>query len=454
MEIIKNINPYIFRAYDIRGEYPTFIDEDVAYTIGLGYGSYIKELGKTECVIGYDNRLSSIALFNALSKGITETGINVINIGLVTTPMLYFARLHLNIKSSIMITASHNPGNENGFKLSFEDFASGSKIQEFANYLNNLNFKTGNGIITNKDIKALYVETLLKDIKINKCLKLVLDLGNGATGIIAKDVFSKINVDVTYLFDTVDGTFPNHHPDPSIKDNMITLINKVKEINADLGIGIDGDGDRIGIIDNLGNFYHADTLGVLYAKDVLKNSSNKKIVGDIKCTSALKEVTESMGGEYFNYRPGASFMMPYVRDNDMALGIEYSGHMYFNDHFIPITSAIYSALRLLEILSSEDKSLNTLINEIPKYFKSDEIKIPTTDLLKFNIVEKVGEYARNKSLKVTSLDGSKIIYPDGWALIRSSNTGPNLTVIFEFKTEERLEEIKTEYLNLINLFNK
>lgn len=454
MEIIKNINPNIFRAYDIRGEYPTFIDEDVAYTIGLGYGSYIKELGKTECIIGYDNRLSNISLFNALTKGILETGINIINIGLATTPMLYFARLYLNIKSSIMITASHNPSNENGFKMSFEDFASGNKIQEFANYLNSGDFKTGNGIITDKDIKPAYIEALTKDIKLTKRLKVVLDLGNGSTGIVVKEVFSKLNIDVTYLFSELDGTFPNHHPDPSVRENMASLINKVKELNADLGIGFDGDGDRIGVVDNLGNFYHSDVLGVLYAKDVLKNSSNKKIVGDIKCTSALKEVTEEMGGEYLEWRPGASFMMPYVRDENIALGIEYSGHVYFNDRFVPITSAIYSALRLIEILSNEENSLNALLSELPLYFKSDEIRISTTDELKFKVVEKITEYAHNKNLKTTNLDGTKIIYPDGWALIRASNTGPNFTVIFEFKTEEKLNEIKAEYLNLITLYNK
>lgn len=456
MKILKDINPNIFRAYDIRGEYPTLIDEDVAYTIGLGYGSYIKELGKKECVVGYDNRLSSISLFNALTKGILETGINIINIGLVTTPMTYFARSFLNIPSTIMITASHNPGDENGFKFSFDESGcvNGNKVIEFAKYINAANFKSGLGVLTEKDIKSDYINALIKDIKIGKRLKVVLDLGNGVTGAIVKDVFNKINIDVVYLFDTLDGTFPNHHPDPSIKDNMTSLIAKVKEEGADLGVGYDGDGDRLGVVDNLGEFYHMDLLGVLYAINILNNSNNKKIVGDIKCTSALKETVLRMGGEYVESRTGASFMMPKVIEENAALGIEYSGHIYFNDRFIPITSGIYSSLRLIEILSNENKTLNELLKEIPAYYKIDELKIETNDELKFSVVDKISSYAKDKGLQISVIDGVKVLYPDGWALIRASNTGPNLTVIFEFKTEERLEEVKREYLNLVDLYNK
>ncbi len=456
MQIIRNINPNIFRAYDIRGEYPTFIDEDVAYTIGLGFGSYIKERGEKECTVGYDNRLSSVPLFNALTRGILETGINVIDIGLVTTPMSYFSRSYLNIPASIMITASHNPGNENGFKFAFDKSgcANGEKIIEFAKYIKEGIFKTGQGVMESKNIKNAYIETLTKDIKIGKRLKVVLDLGNGVASTIAKEAFDKLNIDVTYLFADLDGTFPNHHPDPSIKSNMTSLISKVKEVNADLGIGFDGDGDRLGVIDNLGEFYHIDYLGVLYAKNILTNCDNKKVLGDIKCTSALKETVLSMGGEYVEGRTGASYMMPRVIEENAAIGIEYSGHVYFNERFIPITSAIYSALRLIEILSNENKNLSELLKEIPKYYKTDEIRISTTDELKFKVVEEIRLYAKNRDLQISEIDGIKVIYSDGWALVRASNTGPNLTALFEFKSLERLETIKEEYLNLINLYNK
>jgi len=456
MEIIKNLNPDIFRAYDIRGEYPTFIDEDVSYTIGLGYGSYIKELGKEECVVGYDNRLSSLPLFNALTRGILETGINVINIGLVTTPMLYFTRTFLNIPSTIMITASHNPGNENGFKFSFDESGNvgDTKMTSFYNYLKAGLFKNGHGILTTKDIKEDYVKALTKDIQISKRLKAVLDLGNGVTGVIIKEVFDKLNVDVTYLFDKLDGTFPNHHPDPSIKENMLPLIDKVKELKADLGIGFDGDGDRLGVVDNLGEFYHIDYLGILYVINTLNNSSNKKVIGDIKCTKALKDVVLKMGGEYIENRTGASYMMPKVKEENAILGIEYSGHVYFNDRFIPITSAIYSALRLIEIISNESQSLNDLLNNILHYFKSDEIRVGTTDELKFKVVEAIIKYAQSKNLVISNIDGAKIIYPDGWALVRASNTGPNLTLMFEANDVNRLQIMEKEYLDLVDLYNK
>lgn len=456
MEIVKNLNPDIFRAYDIRGEYPTFIDEDTFYTIGLGYGSYIKELGKEVCIVGYDNRLSSVSLFNALTKGILETGINVINIGLVTTPLVYFARSFLNIYSTIMITASHNPGNENGLKFSFDEAGNvgDTKMFSFYKYLAAGLFKSGNGTITTKDIKEDYIKALTKDIKLGKRLKIVLDLGNGVTGVVAKNVFNNLNVDATYLFDQLDGTFPNHHPDPSIKENMFYLIDKVKELNADLGIGFDGDGDRLGIVDNLGEFHHIDSVGILYVINILNNSSNKKVIGDIKCTKALKEMVLKLGGEYIENKTGASYMMPKVKELNAALGLEYSGHVYFNDRFMPITSGIYSVLRLLEILSNENNSLSDLLKSIPIYYKTDEIKVPTTDEMKFKVVEEVAKYAQNKNLTISNIDGIKIIYPDGWALVRASNTGPNLTLMFEATSNEKLKELEKEYLDLVNLYNK
>lgn len=456
VEIVKDLNPDVFRAYDIRGEYPTFIDENITYTIGLGYGSYIKELGKKECVVGYDNRLSSLALFDALTKGILATGINVINIGLVTTPMLYFSRDYLNIPSTIMITASHNPGNENGFKFSFDETGNvgDTKMTAFYNYLKAGLFKSGNGLLTNQDIKEAYISALTKDIKISKRLKVVFDLGNSATGALAKEVFGKLNIDATYLFAELDGTFPNHHPDPSIKENMASLIAKVKETNADLGVGFDGDGDRLGVIDNLGEFYHLDYLGVLYVINVLNNSNNKKVIGDIKCTRALKDIVLQMGGEYIESRTGASYMMPRVEEENAVLGIEYSGHVYFNDRFIPITSAFYSALRLLEILSNKSESLSDLLKNIPHYFKSDEIRIASTDELKFKVVEEVTKYAKKSNLMISNIDGLKVIYPDGWALVRASNTGPNLTLMFEANSASRLRLLQDEYLNLVDFYNK
>ncbi|HOP65831.1 MAG TPA: phosphomannomutase/phosphoglucomutase [Bacilli bacterium] len=456
MEIIKDINTNIFRAYDIRGEYPTFINEDIAYTIGLGYGSYIKEHGEKECVIGYDNRLSSKTLFEALTKGILETGINITNIGLVTTPIVYFARICLKVPASIMITASHNPKNENGFKISFDSSGSAreTQIKEFAKYVNVANFKKGTGVMITKNIKDSYIAALIKDVQLPKRLKVVLDCGNGTTSVIIKEVFANLNIDVDYLFATSDGNFPNHHPDPCVEENMQALSNRVQELKADIGIGFDGDGDRIGIVDNEGHFVSADFFSTLFVKDILKNNPDRVIVGDIKCTRALKDVALASGGEYVECRTGAPFMAGAIKENNAIFGAEYSGHIYFNDRFWPITSSMYSALRLIEILSKENKNVKDLLKEIPSYYKTWEIRIPTTDDLKFKIVGEIEKYAQGKGLTISKIDGIKILYLNSWALVRASNTGPNLTLMFESTDEKELLEIKNEYLNLVNLYNK
>lgn len=445
----------IFRAYDIRGTYPLTINEDIAYIVGKAYGSKLKSKNITECLVGYDNRLSSISLSDELIKGIIATGVNVTLLGLITTPMIYFMRTYLKIYASIMITASHNPKDDNGFKFSYDKNGNvkGEEILELKNFIGKNKFEVGNGTVKTLDVKDIYINALLNDINPgNKKLKVVVDFANGTPSIF-KSIFEKLNFDFKYLNDTSDGNFPNHHPDPAINENMIELRNAVLDSKSDLGLSFDGDGDRLGIIDNLGNFYTADIFACLFIKDILTSNPNKKILCDIKCSKTIYDVVASLGGTVFESRTGASYTMSNTINENCVFGVEYSGHIYFNDRKIfPITSGIYSGLRLLEILSQSDKNLFEMLNEFPKYYKTDEIKIATKDEEKYEVVNQIKNEIIKRNLPYSDIDGVKIKYEDGWALVRASNTGPNLTCIFEFNTKERLEAIKKEYFDLISLY--
>lgn len=447
----------IFRAYDIRGTYPLTINEDIAYIVGKAYGSKLKSKNITECLVGYDNRLSSISLSDELIKGIIATGVNVTLLGLITTPMIYFMRTYLKIYASIMVTASHNPKDDNGFKFSYDRSGNvkGEEILELKNFISKDKFEVGNGTVKTLDVKDIYINALLNDINPgNKKLKVVVDFANGTPSIF-KSIFEKLNFDFKYLNDTSDGNFPNHHPDPAINENMIELRNAVLDSKSDLGLSFDGDGDRLGIIDNLGNFYTADIFACLFIKDILTSNPNKKILCDIKCSKTIYDVVASLGGTVFESRTGASYTMSNTINENCIFGVEYSGHIYFNDRKIPpVTSGIYTALRFIEILTKTNEKVSEMINKMPKYYKTKEIRIATKDETKFNIIKEIKKYVTQNNLSFSEIDGIKIKYIDGWGLVRASNTGPNLTCIFEFDNQIKLEKIKNEYLNLIEKLNK
>ncbi len=456
MEVKRDINKDIFREYDIRGEYFTQIDENTAYTIGLTYGTKAQELGKKTCIVGHDNRLSGEILTNALLKGIKETGMNVIYVGLVTTPMFYFSCLHLNIDTGVMVTASHNPVNDNGFKIILTDHlnACGPDIKELYDIATKGIFKRGEGSITAIDIKKQYVERILKDIKLKRRLKVVVDPANATTSIVVHDIFDKIDADVVYINDISDGSFPNHHPDPSIEANMNDLKLKVQEVKADFGIGYDGDGDRLGIVDELGNFVPVDTLMAIIWDDLMPKVSNKTALFDVKCSKQLEDEIIRLGGIPYIYRTGNSYQKRKIRELDLAFGGELSGHVFFRDRFDGYDDGIYASLRLMEILASSNKKFSELYSHLNKYYSTPEIKIKSQEDKKFYVVEKVRKYCEAKNIKMITEDGIRAQYPFGWALVRASNTGPNLTLRFEASTEEKLNELKTEYMNLVEEYNK
>ena len=453
----EDIKENIFRGYDIRGIYPDEIDSDTAYTIGLGFGSYIKEIGKVNCVVGHDNRLSSDELYNALIKGITDTGIDVISLGLCTTPMYYYACIKLKVFSGVMVTASHNPKDDNGFKFAFDESGNckGQEIQDFLAYIKKGEFNKGEGSVSYYDITNDYIELFKTNLVFgDRRVKVVVDSGNGTTAVIVKKIYELFPMDITYINEESDGRFPNHHPDPCVEDNLKQLKDKVLEIGADIGVSFDGDGDRMGLVSSTGVFYPTDKYMIMIIRDIINKVPKKEFLCDVKCSKCLSDEIEKLGGKCITYRTGNSYTKAAVRDMDLPFGGELSGHVYFRDRWPGFDSGLYAGLRVLEILSKTDKSVDQLLDGIINYYSTDEIKFKSPDNIKFEVVNKILEYAKSKNYKYLDIDGVKVLFDDGWALVRASNTGPNLTARFEAKDTSRLEEIQNEFIKLVEEYNK
>ena len=451
MELKQNINKNIFREYDLRGIYNKEIDINDAYTIGRSFGTYIKQFNETKTIVGYDNRHSSPELAQALIKGIIESGTNVINLGLVTTPMYYCAKKIYNINTGIMVTASHNPKEYNGFKISFSSIgnAYGKLITDFRDFTQKLNFDTGTGAYEEKNIKNDYIKLICENIKLDKKIKVVVDCGNGTGAVIIKDILDKLNVEYYPLYCESNGDFPNHHPDPSVKENQKELAEKVVELGYDFGFGVDGDADRVGIVDEKGNIIPSDLYMIIMYRYLNNNLKTRKALFDVKCSRTLIDELKKLNIEPVMYRTGASYTNMKMQEGNFDFGGEYSGHLFFRDKFLGFDDGIYAGLRILEILSNSEKKLSEFLENINTYYSTDELKATVTDENKFEIVEKIKQYCISKNYKIIDIDGVRIEFEDSWALVRASNTGPNLTIRFEAKTKERLEELNNEFKNLI-----
>lgn len=451
MQITRNINPNIFREYDIRGIYGTELTEDIAYTIGKSFGTYIQTFNQTKTIIGHDNRLSSPVLKEALIKGITETGINVIDLGLVTTPMYYYARQILDLETGIMITASHNPREYNGFKIAFNKISNayGEYISKFRDFTLSEEFKEGKGTVEPYNIKEQYLELIEKSLDFKDKPKVVVDCGNGTGSIIIEDILKRLNITYELLYCESDGNFPNHHPDPSDYKNLKELSEKVKELNYDIGIGIDGDADRVGVVDEKGNIIPVDILMAIIYRYLNPTLKNRSALFDVKCSKSLIDELEKLNIKPVMYRTGNSYSCMMMKKGNFDFGGEYSGHLFFSDKFPTIDDGIYNGLRIMEIISQTNKKLSELEEPINKYHSTPELKFKTTDDKKHSIIEIIKEYCQEKNYDIITIDGVRINFNDGWALVRCSNTGPNLTARFEATTNERLQEIEAEFTNLI-----
>ena len=444
----------IFREYDIRGIYNKEMDDETAYHIGRAYGTKLKEIGKTKTVVGYDNRLSSVSLEKEMVKGLVDSGIDVLRLGLVTTPMCYFAANYFKTDASMMITASHNPKEYNGFKFSYNGIhnAYGNSVKEIYNLIKEENYATGKGSIKEVDFREEYIHLILDKLNIgNKKIRVVYDPGNGTTSIIADEIFRRLpNVESLGICNISDGSFPNHHPDPCVYDNLKMLRNKVLAVHADLGIGYDGDGDRVGFIDNNGNMIETDKYMIIMWRYLCDKVDNKACLFDVKCTKALEDELIKLGIKPIEYRTGNSYTRAASAKGDYPLSGELSGHVYFRDKWPGYDDGIYAGMRLIELLSNTDKPLSKLLDGINKYYSTEELKVKVTDETKFKIIDKMVEYSKNKGYNTVTIDGCKAKFKDGFALVRASNTGPNITMRFEAKTEKRLKEIQEEFTNELN----
>jgi len=437
------VNSYIFREYDIRGVVDQDLNEDVAEHIGKGIGTFFKRNKAYRISVGGDVRLSTDQLREKLIQGLNKVGLDVINIGNVPTPVQYFSMHHLKVDAGIMITGSHNPPEFNGFKITmFNAPVYGPDIQMIREIIDEEDYETGNGSVSEKEVIDDYIDHIKSNISIERPMKVVLDSGNGAAALVAHRLFKELGVETIDLFDEPDGTFPNHHPDPTVVENIQDLIHTVKSNNADLGIGYDGDGDRIGVVDEYGDIVWGDKLMIIFSSDILKSYPGAPIIFEVKCSQALPEMIEVFGGKPIMWRTGHSNLKKKMKETGAPLAGEMSGHLFFADRYFGYDDAIYASARLVELLSKSKDKISDLLAPIPKYYATPEIRAEVaTDEEKFKIAEQAKKYFKEK-YEVIDVDGVRILFGDGWGLVRASNTQPVLVLRFEARSAARLDELR------------
>jgi len=444
---------FIFREYDIRGVYDKDFDVDFAETLARSLVSFIAKKGKKNPVItvGHDARLSSPAIMKSVVKGLESSGAQVKTMGLITTPMSYFSMFHLGADGGVMITGSHNPPDYNGFKISYgKSTLFGEEIQELSRIIDNDDFVSGQGSVEAIDIFEPYIARYKKEFSGLKNIPIVLDCGNGAAGIVARRLFTAIGLTPTILFEEPDGRFPNHHPDPTIEENLKDLRHEVEKKAAKIGIGFDGDCDRIGVIDGQGKFLLGDEMMVIWARDILQKNPGGKIVGDVKCSDRLYDDIKKHGGEPIMWKTGHSLIKNKIKEEKAPFGGELSGHIFFADRNYGYDDALYAGLRLIEILAQSGKTVGQLLEGLPSAYNTPEIRLDTTEEKKRQIVETLTDYFKKQSgVTLNLIDGVRASYPNGWALVRASNTQPVVVVRFESQDKTKLEEMKTAVLNLV-----
>jgi phosphomannomutase/phosphoglucomutase len=438
------MNPEVFREYDVRGVVGRDLTDEFVYLLGRAIGSYAARRGLKNIVLGRDCRLSSESYQNAVGKGIQAAGIDVINIGLCATPMLYFAIHHFKTDGGVMVTGSHNPPDFNGFKICIgPDTIYGKQIQELRRIIESESWTTGDGKYESRGIAGEYEDYLFGNVKIKPGLKIVLDGGNGMGGMPALMILKRFGCKVTDIYCNPDGLFPNHFPDPTVPENIQELIKRVLEEKADIGIAYDGDADRIGVVTDRGDVLWGDELLLLFSRFMLKDNPGATIIGEVKCSYKLYDDIVKHGGRAIMWKAGHSLIKSKMKEEKALLAGEMSGHIFFADRYFGFDDAIYASLRLLEILSESGMKLSELLADVPKSFSTPEIRVDCPDKIKFGVVESVRDHYR-KTHEIIAIDGVRVNFSGGWGLLRSSNTQPVLVLRFEASTQKRLEEIRQE----------
>ena len=443
---MTEITKSIFREYDIRGIYPSEINEKVINLIAKAISIKCEHEDVSKICIGRDGRNSGESLLKSLEKSLSKFGINVENIGLVTTPLLYFAAKRNKYKSGVMITGSHNPKNYNGIKLVINDKPiSGSELYELIYQKKNESIYPGT--ISKIDIKGLYIKEVVENIQIkeNKRLKVVIDCGNGAAGCIAPKLFRELGCEVIELFSEINGNFPNHHPDPGKPENLYDLIEEVKSSKADLGLAFDGDGDRVGLVTDMGEVIYPDQIMMLLSEEILKKKKGS-IIFDVKCSNALPNLIKSLGGKAIMSPTGHFHIKNGINEHNPLLAGEMSGHIFFNDKWYGFDDGHYSGARIIELVSNKKMSISSIANKLPKLFSTPELNITVTDETKFKIIEKFSAECKLEGEKI-SIDGLRINFKNGWGLIRASNTTPKLVLRFEGDSQNDLCTIQDNFMN-------
>lgn len=448
------LKPTIFREYDIRGIAETeLLSSDVA-DLGRALGTFLQRNSGRRINLGRDCRLSSPRLRDALMEGLLSTGCEVTDIGVVPTPLLYFSAVHLEADGAIMITGSHNPSEFNGFKtVCGPGTLHGETIQEVLHLIQKRDFATGHGSQHSMDVIPAYLDTIAPQFNLKRRVRVVADAGNGTAGPVVHQLLKRLNVEVQELFFDMDGRFPNHHPDPTVPKNLAHLQQAVGAFDADLGVAFDGDSDRIGAVDENGDVIYGDMLLLIYGREILTRKPGATFIGEVKCSQLLYDELKRLGGNPIMYKTGHSLIKAKMKEEHAELAGEMSGHMFFGDRYFGYDDAIYAACRLIEIVANSGKPLSAQLAGLPKLVSTPEIRVDCPDETKFDVVARVAEQFR-KTHKVIEIDGVRVLFDQGWGLLRASNTQPVLVMRFEAANEELLAKYQKEMEAALELAKK
>jgi len=437
----------IFREYDIRGITGKDLTDELATAVGGAFAAFLKEKGaKGRVSVGRDNRPSGESLHRALVAGLLASGVDVIDIGVVPTPVAYWSQHNLDVVAGVQITGSHNPPEYNGFKLGLaRNSIHGADIQHIYELAVAGKFPRGRGVLRSEEVVDRYIDDITARVgRLSRNLDVIFDCGNGAGSVVAPKLFPRLGIEPRWLFCESDGTFPNHHPDPTVPENVQDLIAAVKRDGADLGIAFDGDADRIGVIDNTGDIIWGDYLLILYARDALaRTGKGQSIVFDVKSSQALPEAVEKAGGVPVMWKTGHSVIEEKIHSTHAPVGGEVSGHMFFAEGYYGFDDALYGAARLLRIIADSGKSVRDLLADVPRFVSTPEIRIDCPDDRKFGIVQEAQKHFGSR-YEVNTVDGARVLFGDGWGLLRASNTQPVLVMRFEARTADQLHRIQSE----------